>query len=135
MKPTDYPVFLVYSKEDNAWLAHVDLLPGCVADGSTQEEALANARIAVEDWIAVSKELKRDVPKALDLQELEELQIQAQEFHGQQIQQLIQQAVAQVIQQAQSGTLKFAYGGLDAPVGQRGYKLPSVHVAGFSSPA
>ena len=99
MKPTDYPVLLVYSKEDGAWLARVDMLPGCVADGNTPEEALANAKVAINDWIAVSQELKREVPKALDIQEIEDLQLKALEFQGQQIQQLIQQAVAQVIEQ------------------------------------
>src|ERR1700733_5654149 len=102
MKPTDYPVFLVYSKEDAAWLARVDSLPGCVADGGTQEEALVNVRKAVETWIAVSKELGRELPAPLDIQELEDLQLQAMEFQGQQIQHLMQQAVNQAVQQLQA---------------------------------
>jgi predicted RNase H-like HicB family nuclease len=73
MKSTDYPVFLVFSKEDNAWLARVDLLPGCAAEGGTQEEALVNVRKAIKTWIEVSKELGRKVPKALDMQEIEDL--------------------------------------------------------------
>jgi predicted RNase H-like HicB family nuclease len=125
MKSTDYPVFLVYSKEDNAWLARVDMLPGCVSDGKTQEEALANVRVAIKEWIDASKELKREIPKPFDIQELEDLNLQAAAFHGQQIQQLIQQAVAQVIQQLPPPTpAKFGYGERSLP-GGRDYQHPT----------
>ena len=89
MKPTDYPVLLVYSSEDNSWLARVDMLAGCVADGATPEEALANAKIAIDDWIAVSKELGRQIPQPITIQEIEEMQLKAMEFQGQQIEQLM----------------------------------------------
>lgn len=134
MKATDYPVLLIYSKDDAAWLARVDMLPGCIADGITQEEALANAKVAIENWIAVSKELSRDIPKALDIQELEDLQLKAMEFQGQQIQNLIQQAVAQVIQQAQAGIGKLPIGH-EAQFGKRGFQMPVPQIAGFTSQA
>jgi predicted RNase H-like HicB family nuclease len=132
MKPTDYPVFLVYSKEDRAWLARVDWLPGCVADGKTQEEALANVRVAIEDWISVSKELGREIPKALDIQDLEDIQLQAMKAQQQQIQKLIQQAVTQVIQQAQAVPLKPVVG-QRKNVGRRGYQVPTPQVTGFTA--
>ncbi len=134
MKPTDYPVFLVYSKEDESWLARVDLLPGCIADGSTQEEALANARKAIETWIEVSTELGRPIPKALDMQEIEEFQLKAMEQQGQQIQQLIQQAVAQVIQQFQTA-MSSAESGTENRFPNQTYLFPASRVTNFTAVA
>jgi predicted RNase H-like HicB family nuclease len=132
MKPTDYPVFLVYSKEDGAWLARVDMLPGCVADGSTQEEALINVREAVNAWIDVSKELGRQIPKPLDIQEFEDLQLRAMEHQGQQIQQLIQQAVNQAVQQLQAvmQPIQISQG---SRMGGRSAQLPLPQVSSFTA--
>lgn len=76
MKSTDYPIFLIYSEEDQAWLARVDQLPGCVVDGQTPMEALNNAKAAIEAWIETSVSLKRAVPEPLTVQKLEVLQVQ-----------------------------------------------------------
>ncbi len=126
MNPTDYPVFLIYSKEDNAWLARVDLLPGCVAEGATQEEALANSREAIKTWIEVSKELKRSVPKAFDAQELEELQLQANASQGEQIQKLVNETVARIVQQLQASASTAQFTGGELAIGRRGqfYSTP-----------
>ena len=37
-------------------------LPGCMSDGETPEEALANAYDAVECWIATAVEMGREIP-------------------------------------------------------------------------
>lgn len=57
-----YSVTLYWSPEDDAFLAEVPELPGCIADGATYEEALAEALAAVEAWIETARELGRDVP-------------------------------------------------------------------------
>ena len=38
-------------------------LPGCMSDGETVEEAIANGSDAVECWITVAKEKGREIPE------------------------------------------------------------------------
>ncbi len=58
-----YELIIYWSKADNAFLVEVPELPGCMADGATQEEALANAQIVIEEWIETAKNLSRSIPK------------------------------------------------------------------------
>jgi predicted RNase H-like HicB family nuclease len=44
-----YAVVISWSEDDQAFLADVPDLPGCIADGSTQAEALANAAVIIEN--------------------------------------------------------------------------------------
>lgn len=37
-------------------------LPGCMSDGETPEEALANGYDAVESWLAAAEEMGREIP-------------------------------------------------------------------------
>jgi predicted RNase H-like HicB family nuclease len=37
-------------------------LPGCVADGATYQEAIANAEMIIREWIETAKELGRPIP-------------------------------------------------------------------------
>lgn len=37
-------------------------LPGCFSQGETREEALRNARDAVEEWVATAKTVGLDIP-------------------------------------------------------------------------
>jgi predicted RNase H-like HicB family nuclease len=39
-----YEVIIYWSKEDQAFIAEVPELPGCMADGTTKDEALANVQ-------------------------------------------------------------------------------------------
>jgi len=57
-----YEIILYWSKEDQAVIAEVPELPGCAADGETYEEAIANVRLAISEWIDTARELGRDVP-------------------------------------------------------------------------
>ena len=58
-----YEMVIYWSEEDGKFVVEVPELPGCMADGDTYEEALANAKIAIEEWIEVAKELGREIPK------------------------------------------------------------------------
>jgi len=62
MKPK-YEIILFWSEEDKAYLAEVPELPGCMADGSTPQKALANAEKIIAEWIETAKELGRAVPE------------------------------------------------------------------------
>jgi predicted RNase H-like HicB family nuclease len=51
------------SAEDNAYVAEVPELPGCMADGRTYQEALANAEQIIEEWIETATKLGRSIPQ------------------------------------------------------------------------
>jgi len=57
-----YEVIIYWSEEDNAYIAEVPELPGCMADGATQEEALKNAQVIIDEWIETAKSLGREIP-------------------------------------------------------------------------
>jgi predicted RNase H-like HicB family nuclease len=57
-----YPIGIFWRAEDARFVAEVPDLPGCVADGATQAEALANASVVVEEWLKTAKELNRIIP-------------------------------------------------------------------------
>jgi predicted RNase H-like HicB family nuclease len=58
-----YEIDLFWSEEDQAYIAEVPDLPGCMADGSTYEVALKAVEIVIQEWIATAKELGRPVPQ------------------------------------------------------------------------
>jgi predicted RNase H-like HicB family nuclease len=43
---------LLYPGEDGYWVAECPSLPGCVSQGPTKEEAIANVREAIQGYIA-----------------------------------------------------------------------------------
>lgn len=49
-------------EEGGGFLAEVPALPGCMSDGETPEEAIRDARDAIEEWIAAAEEEGRAVP-------------------------------------------------------------------------
>jgi len=57
-----YEVIVYWSDDDEAYIAEVPELPGCMADGATYEEAIRNAQVVIAEWIETAKELGRDVP-------------------------------------------------------------------------
>jgi predicted RNase H-like HicB family nuclease len=57
-----YRVCVAWSDVDKAFLAEMPELPGCMADGRTQEEALANLREVASEWIETALALGRSVP-------------------------------------------------------------------------
>ena len=58
-----YEVIIDWSDEDKSFIVEVPELPGCMADGSTYQEALANAEVVIQEWIETAKELGRAVPE------------------------------------------------------------------------
>lgn len=57
-----YEIIIYWSEEDHSFLAEVPELPGCMADGETYQQALANAEIVIREWIETAKELGRSIP-------------------------------------------------------------------------
>ena len=58
-----YEVIIYWSEEDEAFIAEVPELPGCMADGETYQEALANAEVVIQEWIETAQELGRPIPE------------------------------------------------------------------------
>ena len=58
-----YEIIIFWSNEDDAYVAEVPELPGCMADGSSYQEALANAQQIIKEWIDTAAELGRAVPQ------------------------------------------------------------------------
>ncbi len=59
-----YDVIIYWSKEDEAFLAEVPELPGCVADGPSHAEALAAGEVMIREWIEIARELGWQIPEA-----------------------------------------------------------------------
>ena len=58
-----YEIILYWSEEDQAFIAEVPELPGCVADGETYQEALQNIEIFMQEWVQIAQRLKRQIPE------------------------------------------------------------------------
>ena len=57
-----YEIILYWSEDDNAYIAEVPELPGCMADGPTAREALHNVERIAQEWIETAREMGRPVP-------------------------------------------------------------------------
>jgi predicted RNase H-like HicB family nuclease len=57
-----YEIIIYWSNNDNAYIAEVPELAGCMADGATYSEALQNAEIIIKEWIETATELGRNIP-------------------------------------------------------------------------
>jgi predicted RNase H-like HicB family nuclease len=58
-----YEILIYWSQEDGAFVAEVPELPGCMADGQTYGEALANVEVIIREWIETASELNRPIPQ------------------------------------------------------------------------
>ena len=60
---TKYEIIIFWSAEDNAFIAEVPELPGCMADGDSYQEALSNSEQIIQEWIDTATELGRPIPE------------------------------------------------------------------------
>jgi len=57
-----YEVIIYWSEEDNAYIAEVPELLGCMADGATYEKALKNVEVIIDEWMKTAKNMGREIP-------------------------------------------------------------------------
>jgi len=57
-----YPVIVTPDPEDGGFVAECPAIPGCVSEGDTVEQAMANIRDAIEGCIAVLREKGQPIP-------------------------------------------------------------------------
>lgn len=60
---TRYELIIYWSKDDESFVVEVPELPGCMADGQTYAEAVANAQAVIDEWIETARELGRPIPE------------------------------------------------------------------------
>jgi predicted RNase H-like HicB family nuclease len=58
-----YGIIIYWSAEDNSYIAEVPELPGCMADGASYQEAVANAEVIIQEWIQTAREIGRSIPE------------------------------------------------------------------------
>jgi predicted RNase H-like HicB family nuclease len=58
-----YEVIIYWSADDASYVAEVPELPGCLADGASYQEALANAELVIQEWLDTANELGRAIPE------------------------------------------------------------------------
>ena len=63
MSNDKYEIIIYWSREDEAFVAEVPELPGCMAHGKTHEAALRNAKVAIRLWIKTAVEFNDPIPK------------------------------------------------------------------------
>ncbi|MDR0641225.1 MAG: type II toxin-antitoxin system HicB family antitoxin [Treponema sp.] len=59
---TKYEIIIYWSETDNAYIAEVPELAGCVADGKNYTEAIKNAEVVISEWIETARSLGREIP-------------------------------------------------------------------------
>ena len=57
-----YEIIIFWSNEDNAFIADVPELSGCMAHGDTHEAALAAVKEAMALWLETAQATQRAIP-------------------------------------------------------------------------
>ncbi len=58
-----YEIIIYWDDQDHIYIAEVPELPGCSAHGNTYNNALNNAKEAIQLWIDTAKEFGDPVPE------------------------------------------------------------------------
>lgn len=58
-----YAIAIHWSNEDGVFIAEVPELTGCAAHGDTQEQALAEVKVAMDLWIDTAREFGDEIPE------------------------------------------------------------------------
>ena len=58
-----YEIIVYWSEADQAFIAEVPELPGCAADGTSYQQAVANAEVVMQELTRTAKELGRPIPE------------------------------------------------------------------------
>jgi predicted RNase H-like HicB family nuclease len=54
---------VVYPGEDGYWVVECPSLPGCVSQGKTKAEAIANIREAIDAWLETARAHGQPIPE------------------------------------------------------------------------
>ena len=56
-------MIIYWSDEESCFIAEVQELAGCMADGNTYEEAVKNTLTVIDQWIETAESTGRPIPK------------------------------------------------------------------------
>jgi predicted RNase H-like HicB family nuclease len=57
-----YRIVTYWSEDDDAFIAEMPELPGCLSDGPTEADARRNIRVIAQEWINRARYLGREIP-------------------------------------------------------------------------
>jgi len=60
---TKYEIIIYWSESDDAFVAEIPELKGCIAHGNTQDEALREVNYIASEWIEIAKEKGWQIPE------------------------------------------------------------------------
>ena len=60
---TKYEIIIYWSESDDAFVAEIPELKGCIAHGNTQDEALREVNYVASEWIEIAKEKGGQIPE------------------------------------------------------------------------
>jgi len=63
METPKYEIIIYWSAIDNAFIAEVPELAGCMADGASYAEVLQNVQVIIQEWIETASQLGRSIPQ------------------------------------------------------------------------
>jgi predicted RNase H-like HicB family nuclease len=63
MKGSKYEIIIYWSEKDEAFIAEVPELSGCMADGNSYKSALLNVQEIISEWIETAELTGRPIPE------------------------------------------------------------------------
>ena len=61
--PIRYELIVYWSAADQSYIVEVPELPGCMSNGATYQEAVANAEVVIGEWIDTARGIGRPIPE------------------------------------------------------------------------
>lgn len=58
-----YQVNTTWSDADQAYIAEMPELPGCISDGATEAESRRNIQMIAQEWLDTARLLGRSIPE------------------------------------------------------------------------
>ncbi len=95
-----YAIQTAWSPEDEAYIAIAVEFAGCLADGKTREEAIANLRVIIGEWLEVANEEGRPIPEPMTFDKFttpEEAEANLRRLIKQQVDSAVQSVFAQFV--------------------------------------
>jgi len=62
---------IIEQDEDGSYIVQCPTLPGCISEGKTREEALANIRDAIQGYLASLKKHNEPIPPSIEEETVE----------------------------------------------------------------